>query len=59
MSMENYGGILSTGENSFIHQTSLVILSAELPSSKAGGTGEGNYGFRFRSTFVHTSKEFF
>jgi hypothetical protein len=47
MSMGNYGGILSTGENSFIHQTSLVILSAELPSSKAGGTGEGNYGFRF------------
>jgi hypothetical protein len=33
--MENQGGIMSTGESSsFIHQSSLAILPAELSGSK-------------------------
>jgi hypothetical protein len=51
MSMENHGGMLSTGENSlFVHQSSLAILPAELSSSKTGGTGEGNE-FSLRSIY--------
>jgi hypothetical protein len=46
MSMESYGGMISTGEHSrFVHQRSLAILEAELSRSKAGGTGEENYKF--------------
>jgi hypothetical protein len=44
MSMENNSGIISTGKNSwFLNQSSLAILPAVSSSSKAGGTGEGNY----------------
>jgi hypothetical protein len=32
--MENHGGTMSTEENSFVHQNSLVILPAESPGSK-------------------------
>jgi hypothetical protein len=41
MSMENHGGMISAGENSwFIHQIFLVTLRADSSTSKAGGTGE-------------------
>jgi hypothetical protein len=40
--MENHGGMISTGENTSVHQSSLSILPAESFSSKAGGTGKGN-----------------
>jgi hypothetical protein len=51
--MEDHGGIISTGENSwFVHQSSLAILPAEFSSSKSGTTGVGNYEFGFRSFFV-------
>jgi hypothetical protein len=40
MSVENHDGMISTGENLFVHQSYLEILPAELSSSKAGGTGE-------------------
>jgi hypothetical protein len=32
--MENHGGTMLTEENSFVHQSSLVILPAESPGSK-------------------------
>jgi hypothetical protein len=41
--MKNYGGMISTRENSwFVNQSSLEILQVELSSKKAGGIGEGN-----------------
>jgi hypothetical protein len=48
-SLENYGGMISTGENSwFVHKCSLEILTEELSSSEAGGAGEGNAEFCLR-----------
>jgi hypothetical protein len=41
-SKENHGGMLSTGENGFVHQSSLPILPAVSPTSIARGTGERN-----------------
>jgi hypothetical protein len=39
MSMDNHGGMTSTGENSWVvHQSSLAILPVESSSSKSGGT---------------------
>jgi hypothetical protein len=58
MSMNNRGGMISTGKNFwFINQSSLAILSAELSISKAGRTGEGNE-FNLRNIFVRASKGF-
>jgi hypothetical protein len=56
MSMENHGGKISVGENSwFVHQKFLTILPAESSSSKAIETGEGNE-FVFMTYLFHTSK---
>jgi hypothetical protein len=39
--MDNHGGMISTGENSwFIHQSYLAVLSADIQKT-AGGSGEG------------------
>jgi hypothetical protein len=55
-SMENHGGIISTRENNyFVHQSSLTIRPAELPSSKVGWTGEGNDELSLSCISVHTS----
>jgi hypothetical protein len=37
MGMEDHDGMVSTGENWFVHQSSLKIIPAESYSSKAGG----------------------
>jgi hypothetical protein len=41
----NNGGMILTGGNRFVHQSSLEIIPVEPPSSKVGGTGEGNHEF--------------
>jgi hypothetical protein len=41
--MENHSGMIWAGGNSsIVHQNFLEIPPAELSSSNAGGTGEGN-----------------
>jgi hypothetical protein len=56
MSTESYGGMISTGNSWFFHQSSLEILPAESTSSIVGGAGEGNDKFCLTKYFFYTSK---
>jgi hypothetical protein len=53
----NHGGIISTGENTwFANRSLLASLPAEQSSTKSGLTVEGNYEFRLK-IFLYISKD--
>jgi hypothetical protein len=55
--MENYGGKISTEENSlFVHQSSLAILPAESSDSKQDEREKRLMNLALGSIFVHTCK---
>jgi hypothetical protein len=53
MNMENYGGMMSTEENSFVHHSSLAILPAGSSGSKQEEWAK-RMSLALRSIFVHT-----
>jgi hypothetical protein len=54
--MEYHGGMISAGKTSDLFTRALWQCCQQSSSSKAGGTGEGNYEFCLTNYFFHTLK---